>query len=68
MRVVDVETLEELALERLGFVLTLESEPGISFARGTIHTLGDDLTYPIQSSAALLDALLAYLGRTRRSE
>ena len=62
MRITDVETLEEIAIGHLGFELTLEGEADVTYARGSIRTLDENVTYPIQSSAALLDALIEALG------
>lgn len=57
LRVSDVDTTAVLDLPPCAFVLTLECDPDVSYARGQLRLLADDVTYPIQSNAALFERL-----------
>lgn len=59
--VTDVETQQPLPVPQRAFVLTLEREPGVTHARGHLRWIEGNVSYPIQSSAALFEALQQYL-------
>ena len=61
LRIGDVDTLLPLRVPHRRFVLTLESEPETSFTRGSLRALDDGVSYPIQSNAALFDALVEFV-------
>jgi hypothetical protein len=52
---------QPIALTRpIAFILTLESEPDRGISTGQIRSLTSGTTYPLRSSAALLDLLVAW--------
>ena len=67
VRVYDVETERALPLFGGTLILSLTNEPGAGHARGTLHTPDRACSWPIQTSAALFEALSAYLERADRA-
>jgi hypothetical protein len=62
VQIADVQSSKALTVDtQRAFVLTLESEPDVSYARGHLRSLDDGIEFPIQSNAALLDALTQYV-------
>lgn len=64
LRVSNVETGRTLLKHRhCSLFLTLEHEPGVTFVRGHVRLLGENVDYPIQSNVALFEALADYIAR-----
>ena len=61
LRVGNADTLRDVPMRELSFVLTLECEPDATFARGHVRLLPAGAQYPIHSSAGLYDALSSYI-------
>jgi hypothetical protein len=59
----NLDTMAPLEVEPLSFVLTLEREPDVTFSRGQLRSLDGTVSYPIQSNAAMFEALRAYVAR-----
>jgi hypothetical protein len=67
LQVSNLDTMAPLEVEPLALVLTLEREADVTFSRGQIRSLDGSVSYPIQSSAAMFEALSAYVARAERS-
>ena len=63
LRVANADTRQALTVTGGSFLLTLERERDATFARGHLRLLGDGADYPIQSNAALFEALNEYIAR-----
>jgi len=61
----EAESAEVLAVEPNLFMLTLEREPGATYARGEFRSLHTQARYPIQGNAALFEALSEYVAGHR---
>ena len=59
----NLDTMAPLDVEPFSFVLTLEREADVTFSRGQLRSLDGTVSYPIQSNAAMYEALSAYLTR-----
>ena len=64
VRIANADTRGELRVQRGSFLLTLEREPDATFTRGHLRLLGGSVAYPIQSNAALFEALTDYITRS----
>ena len=64
LRVGNADTLRDVPLRELSFVLTLEREPDATFARGHIRLLPAGARYPIHTSAGLYDTLNGYIAQS----
>ena len=64
LRIADANTTRGLLVRPGSFLLTLEREPDATFARGHLRLVGDGAEYPIQSNAALFEALNDYIARS----
>ena len=60
-------TQDDVALGRLTLALTLECEPGATYASGYLHLVEQNVRFPIRTNAALYDALDRYLTSERPS-
>ncbi|HEY3079916.1 MAG TPA: hypothetical protein VGM69_08415 [Chloroflexota bacterium] len=67
LQVSNLDTMAPLEVEPLSFVLTLEREADVTFSRGQIRSLDGAVSYPIQSSAAMFEALSQYVARAGRA-
>ena len=65
LTIADVETSQQLPIEPNLFTLTLEHEPGATYARGALRVLPAGTAYPIQGNAAAFDALRDYVAGNR---
>ena len=64
LRITNADTTRALLVRPGSFLLTLEREPDVTFARGHLRLLGDGAEYPIQSNSALFEALNDYIARS----
>ena len=64
LRVGNADTLRDVPMRELSFVLTLECEPDATFARGHVRLLPAGAQYSIHSSAGLYDALNSYIAES----
>jgi hypothetical protein len=67
VQVSNVESEVDLPVAAGAFLLTLEHESGSTYTRGQFKSVRDNVSYPIQGSAALFDALSAYVARGERN-
>ena len=68
LRIFRVGNQQELSVQPISLVLTLEQEPGVTFARGQLSLLDTNVTYPIQSNASLFEALSRYIASNEAPE
>jgi hypothetical protein len=61
LKVYDVDTERPLPLFVGALILSLTNEPGAGHARGWLHTPDRAFSCPIQTSAALFEALAGYV-------
>ena len=61
----EADSAQALAVEPNLFMLTLEREPGATYARGEFRSLKTQTRYPIQGNAALFEALSDYVAGHR---
>jgi hypothetical protein len=63
LQVSSADLARALPLQQRSFLLTLEHEPDATDSRGYLHSLDDDIRYPIQCNVALFEAAAEYFGR-----
>ena len=61
LSVSNAETQGDVAIGRVTLTVTLECEPGATYASGYLHLVEQDVRFPIRTNAALYDALERYL-------
>jgi len=68
LEISNLDTMAAVSLEARSFVLTLELETDVPYVRGQLQSLPDRTSYPIQSNAALFDALSAFVAPVEKAK